>query len=96
MFLIYEYMKRGSLFCVLSNDLATVELNYSKRVDVIKGIAHALSYIPSIVHQDITTNNVLLNSKFKAFISDFGSAKFLDPTSSNRSIVVGTYGYLFN
>ena len=27
MFLIYKYMKRGSLFCVLSNDLAAVELN---------------------------------------------------------------------
>ncbi|KAM4132883.1 hypothetical protein ACJW30_01G285900 [Castanea mollissima] len=100
MVLIYEYMKRGSLFCVLSNDLAVVELNWSKRVNVIKGIAHALSYMhydctPSIVHRDITTNNVLLmDSKFEAFVSDFGSAKFLDPDSSNRSIVAGTYGYI--
>ena len=70
-------------------------------MNVIKVIAHALSYmhndcIPSIVHQDITTNNVLLNSKFEAFISDLGLAKFLDPASSDRSIVAGTYGCLFN
>ncbi|KAM6549962.1 hypothetical protein CsatB_021638 [Cannabis sativa] len=43
MFLIYEYMERGSLFCVLSNDTEAVDLSWSKRIDVIKGIAYALS-----------------------------------------------------
>ncbi|XP_050271510.1 MDIS1-interacting receptor like kinase 2-like [Quercus robur] len=99
MFLIYEYMKRGSLFCVLNNDLAAVQLDWTKRVNVIKSIAHALSYLhndctPAIVHRDITTNNVLLNSKWEAFVSDFGSARFLDPASSNQTIVAGTYGYV--
>ncbi|XP_023914866.2 MDIS1-interacting receptor like kinase 2-like [Quercus suber] len=99
MFLIYEYMKRGSLFCVLNNDLVAGQLDWTKRVNVIKSIAHALSYLhndctPAIVHRDITTNNVLLNSKWEAFVSDFGSARFLDPASSNQTIVAGTYGYV--
>jgi hypothetical protein len=68
MFLVYEYMERGSLFCVLSNDVETIELDWSKRVNIIKCTAHALSYmhhecISTIVHQDITSNNILLNSK---------------------------------
>ncbi|KAM6573561.1 hypothetical protein CsatA_017641 [Cannabis sativa] len=99
MFLIYEYMERGSLFCVLSNDTEAVDLSWSKRIDVIKGISYALSYmhhdcIPSIVHRDVTTTNILLNSQLEAFLSDFGTAKLLDPDSSNRTMIAGTYGYI--
>ncbi|KAF5475681.1 hypothetical protein F2P56_007460 [Juglans regia] len=98
-FLIYEYMERGSLFCVLRNVDEAMELDWSKRVNIIKGIAHALSYmhhecIPAIVHRDISSNNILLNSKFQGFISDFGTAKLLDPDTSNQTLVAGTYGYI--
>ena len=89
MFLVYEYMERGSLFCVLCNDVEAVELNWIKRVNIIKDIAHAISYMhhectPIIVHRDISSNNILLNSKLEAFISDFGTAKLLDLDSSNQ------------
>ena len=92
MFLVYEYMERGSLFCVLSNDVEAMELDWSKRVNIIKGIAHTLSYmhhkcIPAIVHWDITSNNILLNTKMEAFVFDFGIAKLLDPDSSNQMLV---------
>ncbi|KAG6713608.1 hypothetical protein I3842_05G162200 [Carya illinoinensis] len=98
-FLIYEYMERGSIFCVLRNVDEAMQLDWSKRINIIKGTAHALSYmhhdcIPSIVHRDISSNNILLNSEFRAFISDFGTAKLLDPDSSNQTLVAGTYGYI--
>ncbi|XP_041025411.1 MDIS1-interacting receptor like kinase 2-like, partial [Juglans microcarpa x Juglans regia] len=98
-FLIYEYMERGSLFCVLRNVDEVMELDWSKRVNIIKGTAHALSYmhhecIPTIVHRDISSNNILLNSEFQGFISDFGTAKLLDPDTSNQTLVAGTYGYI--
>ena len=99
MFLVYQYMERGSLFCVLRNDAEAEELTWSKRVNIIKEIANALSYMhhdcaPPIIHRDITTNNVLLNSEMDAFVSDFGTARFLDPDSSNQTLLVGTYGYV--
>ncbi|KAJ4707480.1 putative Receptor protein kinase [Melia azedarach] len=99
MFLIYEYMERGSLFCVLRNDDEAVELDWRKRVTIVKNMAHALSYlhhdcIPSIVHRDISSNNILLNSKLEAFVADFGTARLLHLDSSNRTIVAGTYGYI--
>jgi serine/threonine protein kinase len=99
MFLVYEYMERGSLFCVLRNDVEAVELDWTRRMNVIKSTAHALSYmhherVPIIVHRDITSNNILLNSELKAFVSDFGTARLLDPNSSNQTIVAGTYGYI--
>ncbi|GKV48460.1 hypothetical protein SLEP1_g55273 [Rubroshorea leprosula] len=99
MFLIYEYMEKGSLFCVLRSDEEAVELDWNKRVNIIKNIVHALSYlhhdcIPPIIHRDISSNNILLNSALKAFISDFGNARLLDPDSSNHTILAGTYGYI--
>jgi serine/threonine protein kinase len=99
MFLVYKYMERGSLFCILNNDVEAMELDWSKRVNIIKGTAHALSYmhyecIPAIVHRDITSNNILLNNKLEAFVSNFGTAKLLDPDSFNQTLVAGTYGYI--
>ncbi|KAH9790050.1 MDIS1-interacting receptor like kinase 2 [Citrus sinensis] len=99
MFLIYEYMEWGSLFCVLRNDVEAVELDWTKRVDIVKSMAHALSYLhydckPPIVHRDISSNNILLNSNLEAFVADFGLARLLHPDSSNRTLVLGTYGYI--
>ncbi|KAK4604024.1 hypothetical protein RGQ29_012507 [Quercus rubra] len=99
MFLVYQYMERGSLFCILSDDVEALELDWPKRMNIIKSIAHALSYmhhecIPVIIHRDISSNNILLNSELEAFVSDFDTARFLDPDSSNQTLVVGTYGYI--
>ncbi|XP_059431210.1 MDIS1-interacting receptor like kinase 2-like [Corylus avellana] len=99
MFLVYEYMERGSLFCILNSDVEAMELDWSKRVNIIKVTAHALSYmhhecIPAIVHRDITSNNILLNNKLEAFLFDFGTTKLLDSDSSNQTLVVGTYDYV--
>ncbi|KAM7519182.1 hypothetical protein LguiB_018144 [Lonicera macranthoides] len=99
MFLVYEYMERGSLSCALGDDVVAVELDWTKRVNIVKGIAHALSYMhhdctPPIVHRDISSKNVLLNSKLDAFVADFGAARLLSPNSSNQTIPAGTYGYI--
>ncbi|KAL2958875.1 hypothetical protein AAZX31_18G234000 [Glycine max] len=99
MFLIYEYMERGSLFSVLFDDVEAMELDWKKRVNIVKGTAHALSYLhhdftPPIVHRDISASNVLLNSDWEPSVSDFGTARFLSSDSSHRTMVAGTIGYI--
>ncbi|KAK8524787.1 hypothetical protein V6N12_029642 [Hibiscus sabdariffa] len=99
MFLIYEYMARGSLLRVFANDVEAVELDWIKRVKIIKDTASALSYLhhdyhPPVVHRDISSNNILLNLDLEACISNFGTARLLDPDSSNQTMLVGTYGYV--
>ncbi|MFQ6639762.1 hypothetical protein Gotur_014989, partial [Gossypium turneri] len=98
-FLVYKYLEKGSLATNLSNEEAGKELDWGKRVNIIKGVAHALSYLhhdcsPPIVHRDLTSNNVLLDLEFEAHISDFGMAKLLNPDSSNWTNLAGTYGYV--
>ncbi|KAJ1419605.1 Tyrosine-protein kinase, active site [Sesbania bispinosa] len=99
MFLIYQYMEKGSLFSALYDDTEALELDWRKRVDIVKGIAHALSYLhndcnPPIVHRDIATTNILLNSEWQPSVADFGTARLVKHDSSNQTIVAGTIGYI--
>ncbi|KAL7177326.1 hypothetical protein ACSBR2_030641 [Camellia fascicularis] len=98
-FLVYEFMERGSLANVLSSDKEAKELDWFKRVEVIRSVAHALCYIhhscmPPIIHRDISSKNVLLNLELEAHVSDFGTARFLKPNSSYWTTVAGTYRYI--
>ncbi|KAH0694060.1 hypothetical protein KY285_021157 [Solanum tuberosum] len=97
--LVYEYVERGSLSSILSNNVESKKLDWFKRVNIIKGVAFALSYMhqdcsPPIVHRDISSSNVLLDSEYEARVADFGIAKLLKPDSSNCTALAGTYGYV--
>ncbi|KAL5990362.1 hypothetical protein ACLOJK_011262 [Asimina triloba] len=99
MILVYEFMERGSLGDILSRKGDRERLDWSKRLKIIKGVAHALSYMhhdcrPAIVHRDISRNNVLLDSEFEAHISDFGTSRLLRPDESIWTTVAGAYGYI--
>ncbi|XP_042480590.1 MDIS1-interacting receptor like kinase 2-like [Macadamia integrifolia] len=99
MFLIYEYMEKGSLARILSNQVEAMELDWLKRVNVIKSVANALSYlhndcIPPIIHRDISSKNILLDLELEARVSDFGIARLLKQDSSNWTSLKGTHGYI--
>ncbi|XP_043716503.1 probable leucine-rich repeat receptor-like protein kinase At1g35710 [Telopea speciosissima] len=99
MFLVYEYMEKQSLANFLGNEAEVVELDWMKRVNVIKSVANALSYlhddcIPPIIHRDISSKNILLDLELEAHESDFGIARLLKPNSSNWTSVKGTHGYI--
>ncbi|KAL7209572.1 hypothetical protein ACSBR1_031178 [Camellia fascicularis] len=71
---------KGSLANVLSSDEEAKELDWFKRVEVIRSVAHALCYMhhscmPPIIHRDISSKNVLLNLELEAHVSDFGTAR---------------------
>ncbi|CAO2814646.1 unnamed protein product [Amaranthus hypochondriacus] len=96
--LVYKYVERGSLAEVLGCNNGAKELGWEKRIGIIKGIADALAYmhhscLPPVAHRDISSKNILLCSQLEAHVSDFGTAKFLSPDSSNWTTFAGTYGY---
>ncbi|XP_068333092.1 MDIS1-interacting receptor like kinase 2-like [Pyrus communis] len=100
MFLVYEYKERGSLFSVLGNDVEAADLDWTKRLHIIEGVAHALSYMHHnctlpIIHRSLSSSNILLNSDMVASLSDFGTARLLYPHLRNRTIILaGTPVYI--
>ncbi|XP_011000224.1 PREDICTED: probable LRR receptor-like serine/threonine-protein kinase At4g08850 [Populus euphratica] len=97
-FLVYEFVERGSLRKVLNDEEQAGKMDWDKRMNLIKGVANALSYMhhdcsPPIIHRDISSNNVLLDSEYEARVSDFGTARLLMPDSSNWTSFAGTFGY---
>ncbi|KAF6140588.1 hypothetical protein GIB67_013881 [Kingdonia uniflora] len=98
-FIISEYLERGSLSKVINDREEAGKLDWASRVNIVKGVANAFSYLhhdcsPPIVHRDISSNNILLDSEYEVRISDFGTARLLKPDSSNWTELAGTYGYV--
>ncbi|XP_060668460.1 MDIS1-interacting receptor like kinase 2-like [Ziziphus jujuba] len=49
---------------------------------------------PSIIHRDISTQNILLNAeRDQTYVSDFRIARILNPDSSNWTSFAGTFRY---
>jgi len=97
-FLVYKFLEGGSLDKIRNNDTQAVAFDWEKRVNVVKGVANALSYLhhdcsPPIIHRDILSKNVLLNLDYEAHVSDFGTAKFLKPGLHSWTQFAGTFGY---
>ncbi|XP_022756423.1 LRR receptor-like serine/threonine-protein kinase FEI 2 isoform X5 [Durio zibethinus] len=76
------------------------QLDWEARLNIIMGAAKGLAYLhhdcsPRIIHRDIKSSNILLDSNLEARVSDFGLAKLLEDEESHiTTIVAGTFGYL--
>ncbi|XP_061372190.1 probable receptor-like protein kinase At1g11050 [Gastrolobium bilobum] len=98
-FLVYDFMPNGSLSYQLSIAGAN-RLTWPQRKNIILDVAKGLAYLhyeikPPIYHRDIKATNILLDSKMKAKVADFGLAKQGSEGQSHLTTrVAGTYGYL--
>jgi hypothetical protein len=96
--LVYEFMPNGSLDAHLFGKRSP--LPWVVRYKISLGLASALLYLHEeweqcVVHRDIKSSNVMLDSSFAVKLGDFGLARLtdheLDPQTTG---LAGTLGYM--
>ncbi|KAI7731731.1 hypothetical protein M8C21_021622 [Ambrosia artemisiifolia] len=96
--LVYEYMENGSLDSHLFK-LRSL-LAWDTRYKIAHGLASALLYLHEeweqcVLHRDIKSSNVMLDTKFNAKLGDFGLAKLVDHDKGvQTTMLAGTLGYM--
>lgn len=96
--IVYEYMPNGSLHDHLFSQKTF--LDWPKRKNIALGIVRGLVYLhqdvqPAIIHRDIKSSNILLDSHWNARVADFGLAKFTPEGATHVTTrVAGTHGYV--
>ncbi|KAL6656946.1 hypothetical protein ACP70R_004726 [Stipagrostis hirtigluma subsp. patula] len=96
--LVYEYMEHGSLENHLFKQIPAV-LPWSTRLNIAVGAAKGLAFLHDaekpVIYRDFKASNILLDSDYKAKLSDFGLAKD-GPEGDDTHVstrVMGTHGY---
>lgn len=94
--LVYDYMPNRSLDRILfrsPENAASPALSWDRRRKIVNGLAAALFYLheqleTQIIHRDVKTSNVMLDSHYNARLGDFGLARWLEHELEYQSMSV--------
>ncbi|CAI0384736.1 unnamed protein product [Linum tenue] len=100
--LVYEFLPNGSLDTHLfsKNDNINSLVTWETRYKIAKGLASGLLYLHEeweqcVVHRDIKSSNIMLDSDFSAKLGDFGLARLVEHAKgSQMTMMAGTMGYM--
>ncbi|KAH6832462.1 hypothetical protein C2S53_006917 [Perilla frutescens var. hirtella] len=99
--LVYEFVPNGTLFHHIHEDKNTeFPFSWNMRLKIAADVAGAFAYLHSatslpIFHRDIKSSNILLDEKYVAKVSDFGTSKSVAVDQTHLTTNVnGTFGYI--
>ncbi|XP_073535653.1 receptor-interacting serine/threonine-protein kinase 2 [Phyllobates terribilis] len=98
--IVTEYMPSGSLNQLLHEDNPSTEIVWPLRFRILYEIALGVNFLhnmtPPLLHHDLKTPNILLDSEFHVKIADFGLSKWrmLSQSYSDQNPPGGTIIYM--
>ncbi|MCO5578019.1 hypothetical protein L7F22_031857 [Adiantum nelumboides] len=98
--LVYDFMSHGSLYsCLHRDDVMIPSLSWNMRLKILLDAAQGLDYLhngcnPPIIHRDVKSSNILLNSNFQAKIADFGISRNNSLMTADATTLMGSMGYV--
>lgn len=98
--LVYEFISNGTLSHHIHKKDPESPLSWENRLSIACDVAGAVAYMHSsasipIFHRDIKSSNILLDDKYNAKVSDFGTSRSVPHDKTHLTTAVqGTLGYM--
>ncbi|KAI7729528.1 hypothetical protein M8C21_008985 [Ambrosia artemisiifolia] len=98
--LLHQFLPNGSLarFLHESSKEETYQPDWPVRLSIAVGVAEGLAFLHhlAIIHLDISSGNIFLDSNFRPLVGEVEISKLLDPSRGTASIsaVAGSFGYI--
>ncbi|XP_034928816.1 wall-associated receptor kinase 2 [Populus alba] len=99
--LVYEFISNGTLSKHIHDKGSRILASWTNRLRVASEAALALDYLhsladPPVIHGDVKSVNILLDSNYTAKVADFGASVLMSPGQTDilATKIQGTLGYL--